>query len=592
MKTKRFFLFGLPTVLLALSLVASVSLMLAGCEGGNTPETGPSGSEDLELSGTIIISATNGGTTAATEAEAGDILYAVYSGGTEDVAYQWQKDGTAIDGATGSSYMPVTAGSYTVTVSATSYLSKTSAAVDVLDEDLPEVDGTIIISATNGGTTAATEAEAGDTLYAVYGGETGDVTYQWQKDGTAIDGATGDSFTPAEAGSYTVTVSAASHQSITSDAVAVAGGSVSPISITGAWNGTADGNVLTIGNTDWECVNGDGNYYKGTYAFEGNTGAFTITHIKESADSAWEPASGTGIGTVTGNILTIIFTWTSPFADTVSLMFNKPGGGTGGGGNGGNGGGGGPLTSIAVVAAQLAAATGGISPVNPVSLVITLDDLEDLTNGWRELLYAIQYANKYVALDLSACCPDDHYGEFDPDNSISTGKDKIVSLVLPNTATNIRVGFTEGVGYGATFKHFTALKSVSGSNITSMTSSNFPTSGESAFSGCTALETADFPKAETIGNVAFYNCPLTTVNLPKVETIGAQALDQWSGVIHPLAITFGSTAPTVGGMMFSQVKSSKTVTVRVPVGASGYDNTWQTQFTGGNSYIMLTIQYQ
>jgi hypothetical protein len=416
------------------------------------------------------------------------------------------------------------------------------------------------------------------------------------------------------------------------------GGSGSPTAITGTWTGTADGNVLTIGNTDWECVNGDGNYYKGTYTFGGNTGAFTITHVKASAGSAWEPASGTGIGTVTGNTLTIIFTWTTPFTDTISLTFTKPGGdggngtGTGGGGtgngdNGGGGtgtggggtgtggggtgtggdgtgtggggtgtggggtGGGGPLTSIAAVAAHLAAATGGASPANPVSLVITLDDLEDLTNGWGELLYAIQYANKYVALDLSASCPDDHYGEFDPDNSISTGKDKILSLVLPNTATRIRVGFTEGVGYGATFKHFTALKSVSGSGITSM-GSNYPTNGESAFSGCTALETADFPKAESIGNIAFYNCPLTTVNLPKAETIGAQVFDQWSGVIHPLTITFGSTAPTVGGGTFSQVTSSKTVTVRVPVGASGYDATWQTSFKGGNSNIILTIQYQ
>jgi hypothetical protein len=389
--------------------------------------------------------------------------------------------------------------------------------------------------------------------------------------------------------------------------------------------------VLTIGNTDWECVNGDGNYYKGTYTFGGNTGAFTITHIKTSAGSAWGAASGTGIGTVQGNTLTVIFTWTSPFTDTISLTFTKSGSGSGGGGggggngeggggngtgNGGNGGnsgggtgeegpgtggnggtgegggGGEPLTSIAAVSAHLASATGGASPANPVSLAVTLDDLEHPVNGWTALLTAIQAANKYVALNLSACCPDDHYGEFDPDNRINTGKDKIVSLVLPNTATNIRVGFTEGVGYTATFKHFTALKSVSGSNITSMSSYNYPTNGESAFSGCTALETVDFPKAETIGNSAFYNCPLTTANLPKVETIGAQALDQWSGVIHPLTITFGSTAPTVGGMMFSQVNSSKTVTVRVPAGASGYDSAWQTSFKGGNNNIILTIQYQ
>jgi hypothetical protein len=110
------------------------------------------------------------------------------------------------------------------------------------------------------------------------------------------------------------------------------GESGSPTAITGTWIGSVDGDVLTIGNTDWECVNDVGNYYRGTYTFEGNTGAFTITHIKASAGSAWEAASGTGIGTVTGNILTVIFTWTSPFTDTISLAFTKPGGGGGGGG--------------------------------------------------------------------------------------------------------------------------------------------------------------------------------------------------------------------------------------------------------------------
>jgi hypothetical protein len=104
-----------------------------------------------------------------------------------------------------------------------------------------------------------------------------------------------------------------------------------PTAITGTWIGTADGNVLTIGNTDWENVNGYGNYYKGTYTYGGNTGTFTITHIKASAGSAWGAASGTGIGTVTGNALAITFTWTSPFADTVSLAFTKQGGSYSGG---------------------------------------------------------------------------------------------------------------------------------------------------------------------------------------------------------------------------------------------------------------------
>ena len=76
--------------------------------------------------------------------------------------------------------------------------------------------GTITI--TNGSTAAI-----GDELSANYNGnET--VYYQWYKDGTAIQGATSSEYTPTEAGSYTVTISAPGFASITSAPVVVGGG--------------------------------------------------------------------------------------------------------------------------------------------------------------------------------------------------------------------------------------------------------------------------------------------------------------------------------------------------------------------------------
>jgi hypothetical protein len=101
--------------------ITGITFALASCDtttGGNT-------NEDSELSGTITISPASGVTT-------GKELTAVYSGGSENVSYQWNKDDFPIDPAeTGTTYTPAEAGSYTVTVHAAGYRSKTSAPVTV-----------------------------------------------------------------------------------------------------------------------------------------------------------------------------------------------------------------------------------------------------------------------------------------------------------------------------------------------------------------------------------------------------------------------------------------------------------------------------
>jgi hypothetical protein len=53
----------------------------------------------------------------------------------------------------------------------------------------------------------------------------------------------------------------------------------------------------------------------------------------------------------------------------------------------------------------------------------------------------------------------------------------------------------------------------------------------------------------------------------------------------------GAVAPTVGWEIFTGVTGTKNVTVRVPSGATGYTDAWQTAFKGGNSYINVVIQY-
>jgi hypothetical protein len=80
------------------------------------------GGGDKTLSGNITISPSANVTT-------GTELTATYSG-SETVSYQW-KNGTSNVGTNSNKHTPATAGSYTVTVSAAGYVSKTSAAVTV-----------------------------------------------------------------------------------------------------------------------------------------------------------------------------------------------------------------------------------------------------------------------------------------------------------------------------------------------------------------------------------------------------------------------------------------------------------------------------
>ena len=146
MKTKQSLVYGLITVIIARGKDAAVStakakgfwwsmrsillciiaawtlllctLSLTGC---------PPEPDDGTLSGNVAVSP-NGTVNVNTE------LTAAYSG-TETVTYQWYKDNVAISGAKSPKYTPTVAGSYTVTVSASGYTSKTSLAVTVIEPD-------------------------------------------------------------------------------------------------------------------------------------------------------------------------------------------------------------------------------------------------------------------------------------------------------------------------------------------------------------------------------------------------------------------------------------------------------------------------
>jgi hypothetical protein len=204
-----------------------------------------------------------------------------------------------------------------------------------------------------------------------------------------------------------------------------------------------------------------------------------------------------------------------------------------------------PLPSVARARAyyEYLAADGDTrgSADNPIVLPMKMD-LGNGTDTFLNLLALAGEKGKYVDVDL-ALCYNMPGTAFDPDNTVSTGKNRVVSLVLPDEAESIPTGGY----YNPPFKNFTSLKSVSGSNI--------KTIGDYAFFDCPALATVSLPAAASISNGAFSNA-------------GKGAL----------TITLPQAAPTVEKYIYDPGNYSKTVTIKRPVGSTGYDDAWQTNF--------------
>jgi hypothetical protein len=196
------------------------------------------------------------------------------------------------------------------------------------------------------------------------------------------------------------------------------------------------------------------------------------------------------------------------------------------------------LNNVTAVADYLSTATGGITADDPIVLPpIDIDLADSGGNGWADLLAEIQSAHKYVELDLSGCditgmTPTE--GEFDP-GSASTGKEYITGLTLPDDATSIKAGDY----YTHIFENFTKLTKISGDNVTTI--------GSYAFGlMCISLESVYFPKAETIGDNAFYECDsLESVNLPAATSIGIGAFNgctSLESVTLPAVTSIGARA--------------------------------------------------
>ncbi len=114
---------------------------------------------------------------------------------TNAISYQWQKDGVDIPGATNPTYVATETGIYTVIV--------TNGVCEKSDDILVQTQAAPIVDV--GPDFHECEHNTA-TLTTVVGNAVGDETYQWQKDGMDIPGATAPTLDVTETGVYSVNV--------------------------------------------------------------------------------------------------------------------------------------------------------------------------------------------------------------------------------------------------------------------------------------------------------------------------------------------------------------------------------------------------
>jgi len=220
-------------------------------------------------------------------------------------------------------------------------------------------------------------------------------------------------------------------------------------------------------------------YYNGSTSLPTAAGAYTVTFDVAEVDG-WKAANG-----LAGGKLAII-----------------PPGQT-------------PVDSLEEAAAYLSEAEGGESEENAVYFLVNIDlnSTAGGASGWQQLLDAIEDADKFITLDLSLC--EMNGTVFNPDSSLSTGKDKIVSITLPAAAKSIASGTFNGGTSISTFNSFDNLKTVSGAYVAYI--------GSGAFEGCSSLIEVNFPLAVSIGTNAFRDSGLIEANFPLAKSVDAQA---------------------------------------------------------------------
>jgi hypothetical protein len=300
----------------SLCLLFAIGFVIAGCTGTVT-------NNPLPVMPTITTQPTNQTVTAGQTA-----TFMVVATGTAPLSYQWQKNGTAISGATASSYTtPATISSdngakFGVVVSNSSGSVTSTAAT--LTVNALAVAPTITTQPVNQTVTAGQTA-----TFTVVATGTAPLSYQWQKNGTAISGAPASSYTTpattsADNGAQFVVVVSNSAGSVTSNAatLTVSAGAVAPTITTQPANQT-----VNVGQTASFTVVATGTaplsyqWQKNSTAISGATAASYTTPATTSADNGakFVVVVSNSAGSVTSNAATLTVN-TSAVAPSITMQ--------------------------------------------------------------------------------------------------------------------------------------------------------------------------------------------------------------------------------------------------------------------------------
>jgi hypothetical protein len=194
------------------------------------------------------------------------------------------------------------------------------------------------------------------------------------------------------------------------------------------------------------------------------------------------------------------------------------------------------------------------TPQTPYPVKLKGVNLESTENTGETLRTLCAALSRFVALDLGDCTGTAIQSMA---KNIAPNKIKIVSVILPQTVTSIGAsGFS---GYEAlisaelpgvlslnksAFKDCISLESISMPELKDISDGSGSDSG--VFLNCGALKSIFFPKAEIIGDYAFYKCDsLAAVSLPMASSIGKCAFRyaaSLSAVSLPSAAFIGNYA--------------------------------------------------
>lgn len=225
--------------------------------------------------------------------------FSVWASGAAPLSYQWSKNGTPINGATGASYRIESAaiqdaGAYSVTVSNSLGTVTSGSAMLTLNTPVTITQQPVGRTVAIGGSLSLSVAASG----------TGPISYQWNKGGTPVVGATAPVYAVASAqlthaGSYTVTVSnvVGSVTSQTAQVIVSGPPSITQQPVGGTFNPGA-ALTLSVGASSTSTMTYQ--WFKDNVAISGATSqTYSVPSLQNTHAGTYRVAVSNSIGTVT-----------------------------------------------------------------------------------------------------------------------------------------------------------------------------------------------------------------------------------------------------------------------------------------------------